>query len=321
MTKITVGFLVFPGFQLLDVAGPTDAFAEVAQLSAGDLCYDMVILGTRRSGIRSSSGLEVHPDYTIYDTHPTVDTLIVPGGLGVFDAMEEEGLCQWLRVQQTLCRRHAAICNGIFAYAAAGLINGRLVTTHWMDATHLQTRFSQARVEADRIYCKDGSLYSTAGVTAGIDLALLLIEEDYGSEIALGVAKFLIVYLRRPGGQSQFSPLLEMQSNADSVSHNIQQYILNNLELDHSLVSLAQWAATSERSLSRLFKRETGKTVKGFLSSARIDAARRLLETSDMPTKQIASKCGFRSVDALAKRFNKALDVTPVEYRRRFRRM
>ena len=317
--KITVGFLVFPGFQLLDVAGPMDAFAEVKEISKGKSRYDILIIGNRRSGLRSSSGLEVHPDLLISDELPHLDTLIIPGGLGVFDVMDDSALVAWLATQYDSCRRTAAICNGVFALASAGLINGRNVSTHWMDAANLSNQFPKAKVDADRIYTRDGSLYTTAGVTAGIDLALAFIEEDQGREMAVAVAKFLIVYLRRPGSQSQFSPLLEMQSSLDSDVGRIQDYIMQNLTQPHSLSSLAQWAGTSERNLSRQFKKNTGVSVMEFVRSARMDAARRLLENTTLPITEVALVCGFQYAESMRRAFMERLELSPLDYRRRFR--
>lgn len=317
--KITVGFLVFPGFQLLDVAGPMDAFAEVKEISKGKSRYDILIIGNRRSGLRSSSGLEVHPDLLISDELPHLDTLIIPGGLGVFDVMDDSALVAWLATQYDSCRRTAAICNGVFALASAGLINGRNVSTHWMDAANLSNQFPKAKVDADRIYTRDGSLYTTAGVTAGIDLALAFIEEDQGREMAVAVAKFLIVYLRRPGSQSQFSPLLEMQSSLDSDVARIQDYIMLNLTQPHSLSSLAQWAGTSERNLSRQFKKNTGVSVMEFVRSARMDAARRLLENTTLPITEVALVCGFQYAESMRRAFMERLELSPLDYRRRFR--
>ncbi|WP_186206621.1 GlxA family transcriptional regulator [Burkholderia gladioli] len=196
MRKVSIAMLLFPGFQLLDIAGPRDAFAEVRQLT-DDGEYDMLTVGTTRGQIASSSGLVVQPDRTIFDPCPPFDTLIVPGGLGVFEVLDDSTLADWLRRQQRACRRLAAICNGAFAFGAAGLLDRRTVATHWMDVARLSAMFPNARVEPDLIYVKDENVYTTAGVTAGIDLALAMIEEDFGREIALGVAKYLIVYVRR----------------------------------------------------------------------------------------------------------------------------
>jgi transcriptional regulator GlxA family with amidase domain len=319
MRKISVGMLLFPGFQLLDIAGPRDAFAEVKVLSRGECLYDVMTVATTRNSIASSSGMTVVADRTIFDPCPHFDTLIVPGGLGVFDVMHDSTVSTWLKAQGRDCRRLAAICNGVFAVGAAGFLDGRTVSTHWMDAAHLARTFPQCRVEPDRIYVKDQQLYTTAGVTAGIDLALVMIEEDHGRTMALDVAKYLIVYLRRAGGQSQFSPLLEMQAVQGSTIETAQRLLLDQLHKPHTLESLAAQVNMSARNLSRVFMRECGVAPMAFLNNARIDAARRLLEGSDLPLKEIAQRCGFDTPEALRRAFRRSLQLTPPEYRQRFR--
>jgi len=211
-----------------------------------------------------------------------------------------------------------SICNGVFALGSAGLIDHKTVTTHWMDAANLAQKYPKVTVEPDRIYVKDGRFYSTAGVTAGIDLSLAMIEEDFGREMAVDVAKYLIVYLRRAGGQSQFSPLLESQAAQDSQVREIQSFMLENLKQPHTLESLAERVHMSPRNLSRIFKKECGVTLMEFLTDARIDAARRHLENTDMAIKEIAFLCGFDSADSLRRVFSQRLSITPVEYRQRF---
>jgi transcriptional regulator GlxA family with amidase domain len=319
MRKITVGMVLFPGFQLLDIAGPKDAFAQVKVLSQGECEYEMITIGTTRSPLLSSSGLTVVPDRTIFDPCPHFDTVILPGGLGIFDVYDDSTLCDWLKAQEKRCRRLAAICNGVFALGAAGLIDRKSVTTHWMDATHLSEKFPLATVDPDHIHVKDGSIYTTAGVTAGIDLSLLMIEEDFGKKMAIDVAKYLVVYLRRAGGQSQFSPLLEMQGGVDSQVLATQEYLLENLHLNHSLASLAERVHMSPRNLSRLFAKDTGMPPMAFLADARIDAVRRHLESTEQSIKEIANRCGFESADSLRRVFVKRLVISPIEYRQRFR--
>jgi transcriptional regulator GlxA family with amidase domain len=318
MRKITVGMVLFPGFQLLDIAGPKDAFAEVRILSQGTCEYEMLSVGTTRGSVLSSSGLTVMPDRTIFDPCPHFDTVIVPGGLGVFEVLEDSTLSEWLVKQHKSTRRIAAICNGVFAFGAAGMIDNRTVTTHWMDATRLSAMFPKVRVEPDQIYVKDRGIYTTAGVTAGIDLALVMIEEDFGRKMALDVAKYLIVYVRRAGGQSQFSPLLETQAASDSQIQAIQEYLLDNLHLNHTTASLARRLKMSPRNLSRIFTRECGVSLIAFLNDARIDAARRYLESTRHPIGEIAKRCGFESADTLRRTFSRRLQISPAEYRQRF---
>lgn len=319
MRKIKVGMVLFPRFQLLDIAGPADAFGEVKVLSRGACEYEIMTIGATRGTVTSSSGVTVTPDRTIFDPCPQFDTVILPGGLGIFDAAEDSTLTDWLVRQASTCRRMGAICNGVFALGGAGLIDHKTVTTHWMDAALLAHKYPKASVEPDRIYVKDGRFYSTAGVTAGIDLSLAMIEEDFGREMAVDVAKYLIVYLRRSGGQSQFSPLLESQAAQDSQVRDIQSFMLENLKQPHTLESLAARVHMSPRNLSRIFKKECGVTLMEFLTDARIDAARRQLESTDMAIKEIAFMCGFDSADNLRRVFSQRLRTTPVEYREHFR--
>lgn len=319
MRKITVGMLLFPDFQMLDIAGPGDAFAEVDILSDGDFKYELLTVGTTRRPVQSASGFTMVPDRTIFDPCPHFDTLIVPGGLGIFNTLEDTTIIDWIKKQVDDCRRVGAICNGVFALGAAGLLNGKTVTTHWMDAVNLAGMFKRAIVDPDRIYIKDGSIYTTAGVTAGIDLALALIEEDCGKKMALDVAKYLVVYLRRSGGQSQFSPLLETQAAQNSVVGNVQNHILENLALEHTLSSLAEHMQMSPRNLSRVFKKECNITLMNFVTDARIDAARRCLESTELGLKDIAKRCGFESEDGMRRIFIRRLDINPADYRQRFR--
>ncbi len=319
MKKITVGLLIFPGFQMLDIAGPGDGFAEVEILSKGEIKYELMTVGTTRLPVKSSSGLTMNPDRTIFDPCPHFDTLIIPGGLGIFNTLEDSTILDWVKVQVENCRRVGAICNGVFALGAAGLLKGKTVTTHWMDAPNLANMFKSAIVDPDRIYIKDGAIYTTAGVTAGIDLALALIEEDCGKSIALDVAKYLVVYLRRAGGQSQFSPLLEIQASQDSVVNKVQQYILENLQSDHSLTSIAEFMNMSSRNLTRIFKKECGMTPMGYLTDARIDAARRYLESTELSLKEISKRCGFENEDAMRRIFLRRIDISASDYRYRFR--
>ena len=319
MRKISVAVILFPRFQLLDLSGPADAFGEVKVLSDGACQYEILTVGTTRGPIRSSSGIAINPDRTIFDPCPQFDTLLVPGGLGVFDVLEDNTVLEWLMQQSRACRRLGAVCNGGFALGAAGLLKNRTVSTHWMDASRMASMFPSARIEPDRIYIKDGPLYTTAGVTAGIDLSLLLIEEDFGKKMALDVAKYLIVYLRRAGGQSQFSPLLEMQADNNTEVAAIQEFILSNLRLQHTAVSIAAHFGMSQRNLSRVFRKHSGTTLIAFLNDARIDAARRYLETSDLSIKDIAARCGFDGSDSLRRLFSQRLDIAPLEYRQRFR--
>lgn len=317
--RIKVGMVLFPRFQLLDIAGPSDAFAEVAVLSGGECEYELMTIGTTRGTVAASCGMSIMPDRTIFDPCPQFDTVILPGGHGIFEAAEDSTLTDWLVRQASTCRRMGAICNGVFALGSAGLIDHKTVTTHWMDAAHLAQKYPRVSVEPDRIFVRDGRFYTTAGVTAGIDLSLALVEEDFGQQMAVDVAKYLIVYLRRAGGQSQFSPLLERLLREDSPIGALQQYMLRNLHQPHTLASLAERAHMSPRNLSRLFRKECGVTAMDYLADARIDAARRYLESTDLAVKEVAHQCGFDTPDGFRRVFSQRLGITPLDYRQRFR--
>ncbi|POR11520.1 AraC family transcriptional regulator [Diaphorobacter sp. LR2014-1] len=316
---MALGIVLFPGFQLLDIAGPRDAFDEVAQQSNGLWRYDICTIGTTRGSINSSSGMSMLADRTIFDPSPCLDTLIVPGGAGVFDAIQDSTLLSWLRKQSRECRRIVSICNGAFALGAAGLLNEHSASTHWKDAAELARRFPRVKVNADRLFIKDRKIYTTAGVTAGIDLSLVLIEEDFGKALALEVARYLVVYLRRGGGQSQFSPLLCSQASTGSKVEVVQHHLLSHLDQAHTLKSIAQQVHMSERSLSRRFIQETGASPMAFLNNARIDAVRSWLEDSDLSIKEIAQRCGFDHIGALQRNFRNRLGLSPTAYRERFR--
>lgn len=319
MKRIKVGMVVFPGFQLLDIAGPKDAFAEVKILSKGECEYEMLTVGTTRGTVQSSSGLTTVPDRTIFDPCPDFDTVIVPGGLGIFDAFDDPALSAWLKEQDKNCRRIAAICNGLFALGSAGLLDNKVVTTHWMDVPRLAATFPRTKIEPDHIFVQDGNVFTTAGVTAGIDLSLAMIEDDFGRQMALDVAKYLIVYLRRAGGQSQFSPLLESLALPGSQTVMLQQYMLDNLQTEHTVASLAEHVHMSTRNLTRTFTRECGVGPMTFLNNARIDAARRFLEGTELSQREIARRCGYDTMDGFRRIFQRRLNINPAEYRERFR--
>jgi transcriptional regulator GlxA family with amidase domain len=319
MRKITIGMLVFPRFQMLDLAGPGDAFGEVKVLSGAEAGYELFTVGTTRGPVQSSCGLTIVPDRTIFDPCPHFDTLIIPGGPGVFDILEDTTITDWIARQGDECRRVGAICNGVFALGAAGMINGRSVTTHWMDVARLGAMFKRVVIRPDHIYVKDGPIYTTAGVTAGIDLSLVLIEEDFGKKIALDVAKYLVVYLRRAGGQSQFSPLLESQASDDSVVAAVQKHVMDSLHARHTLESIASFLGISPRTLTRIFKKECGVSPMSYVNDARIDVARRYLESTDLCFTEIAQRCGLDNIDTMRRIFVRRLDITPAEYRSRFR--
>lgn len=314
-----IAILAFPGVQLLDVVGPTDVFAEANRLVGRKPVYELEVIGTTAEPIVGSSGLRLLPTRTIAGRDRPVDTLLVAGKPGIEAEAENAAVLAWLRRQAAGVRRLGSICSGAFVLAAAGLVDGATITTHWNLARKLASRFPAVRVEPDRIWVRCGNVYSSAGVTAGMDLALALVEEDFGRELALEVARQLVMFLKRPGGQSQFSSHLAAQVAERSVIQDVQGWVLANLAADNSVPALAKRAAMSPRNFARVFKQEAGTTPADFVEAARIDAARRRIEESESSLKEIAATCGFGDLNGMRRAFLRRLSMTPGEYRRRFR--
>ncbi|KQU78001.1 MULTISPECIES: GlxA family transcriptional regulator [unclassified Rhizobacter] len=313
-----IGILVFPGVQLLDVAGPADVFVEAAR-QLGDLkAYQVQVIGTEAGALRCGSGPRLQVDATIANHRARLDTLLVAGGPEVATIVARDDLQRWLRRQAKAVRRIGSVCSGAFVLAAAGLLQGRRVATHWNSVDRLAAENPGTRVEPDAIYVKDGPLYTSAGVTAGMDLALALVEEDHGRDLALRVARELVMFLKRPGGQSQFSAHLAAQTAEKSAIRTLQDHVLANLRGDLSVPALALRAGMSERNFARVFKDEVGLTPAEFVEIARIDEARRRLEASDLPLKRLADAVGYANADALRRAFARRVGVGLRDYRRRF---
>ena len=245
------------------------------------------------------------------------DTLIVPGGPGVDAAAADTVLVDWVRQRTKKARRVASVCTGAFLLGASGALDGRRAVTHWSYCAELARRFPAVRVESDPIFVRDGSVWTSAGVTAGIDLALALVEEDLGRSVALAVARYLVVFLKRPGGQAQFSEALSMQSAEDEFGA-LHEWINKHLFDDLSLAMLADQAGMSERSFSRHYAEATGVTPARAIERLRVEAARRLLSESRLPVKRISQRCGFGSEETMRRSFLRVLSATPNDYRARF---
>jgi transcriptional regulator GlxA family with amidase domain len=313
-----LAILVFPGVQMLDVAGPIDVFNEACRQADAPGTYELEIISTVDGPVRASSGMSFLPDSTIASARPGIDTLLVAGSPHLSSAEESEQVRAWLRAQAGQVRRLGAMCSGAFILARAGLLDGRRVTTHWNVSSKLAREFPGLQVEPDNIYIKDGSVYTSAGVTAGMDVALAMVEEDLGRTVALGVARELVMFLKRPGGQSQFSAHLAAQTAERSTIRELQAWILQHLADPLNVDQLASQAGMSVRNFSRTFKRETGMTPADYVEMARIDNARRLLEETDKPLKRVADWSGFADPNGLRRAFARRLGVLPAEYRRRF---
>jgi len=268
--------------------------------------------------LTSSSGLRLAIDATVATHQGAIDTLLVAGSPDIDDMASDAQLQNWLRRQTLTVRRYGSVCTGAFVLAATGLLEGKRVVTHWNSTARLAADYPGTCVEADAIYLKDGKLFTSAGVTAGMDLALAMIEEDHGRELALRVARGLVMFLKRPGGQSQFSAHLAAQTAERSGIRELLDYILANPKDDLSVPALASRAGMSERSFARVFRSETGTTPAEFVEKVRIDAARRLAEESDLPAKRLADAVGYANVDGFRRAFGRRLGVSLVEYRKRF---
>ena len=302
---------------MLEIAGLRDAFFEAnCKLRAGQL-YRVRLVTESGTPAESASGVTFVPDASISEAAEPSDTLIVVGPYGTPTRPSDE-VTRWLTQQAMQSRRYGSTCTGAFLLAHAGLLSGRRATTHWQHADRLATEFPDIQVEPDRIFVRDGPVFSSAGVTAAIDLAFSLIEEDHGRALALWVARRLVVFLKRPGGQSQFSETLTAQAAGTGPIDRIRLHIVENPRADLNLATLADVAGTSPRQLSRLFRAQLGVSPSAYVEATRIDAARRLLEDSSAPIKVIAHAAGFGSTATLRRAFLRRLHVTPLEYRRRF---
>ncbi|MEI2415658.1 GlxA family transcriptional regulator [Orrella sp. JC864] len=314
----TIVMVAVPGVQLLDISGPLDVFAE-ANMQAGYEAYRLLVAATGPGAIRTSSGVRLMPDLRIgRDVDEPVDTFLVAGRPNAADIQVEAALTDWLRRRAPSARRFGSICSGAFFLAAAGLLDGRRVTTHWAVAGQLAERFPQVSVDSDAIQVRDGPLRTAAGVTAGLDLALSLVEEDLGREIALRVSSHLVMFFKRPGGQMQFSRNGEAELAGRSALQELQRWVAANPGLEHSVASLAKRMDLSPRHFARVFRAEVGITPSSWVEQARVGAARRLLELGHKTPKQVAAYCGFANADVLRRVFVRHAGVTPAEYRKRF---
>lgn len=300
----------------LELAGVKDTLLE-ANRQLGWQAYQLPLLSEHEGPVMCASGMQIVPDATIDAFDEPIDTLIVAGTYGL--PPPSHAAPEWVRRQAPTCRRFGSVCTGAFVLGAAGLLDGRRVTTHWEYAADLAAAYPAARVEPDKIFVRDGPMFSSAGTTAALDLTLALIEEDHGPALSLAVARRLVMFLKRPGGQSQYSVHLASQVSSLSPIARIQAWIRDNVREDLSVPALAKRAAMSERNFARTFVQETRVTPAEFVELTRIDTARQLLDGSGLPLQRVAKGSGFSSTQAMRRAFNRRLDVIPSEYRERFR--
>ncbi|MDB5982969.1 MAG: AraC family transcriptional regulator [Pseudomonas sp.] len=315
----TIHLLAFPDVQLLDISGPLQVFASANELSRKQgrpTPYALNVIAAEPTSVMSSAGLGLLT-LPLPPVSEGSDTLIIAGGRGVDAAAENPDLLHWLQARTSTARRVASVCTGAFLLAASGLLDGRRVVTHWSRCEELAQRYPALRVEPDPIFINDGAVWTSAGVSAGIDLALALVEEDLGHDLALAVARHLVVFLKRPGGQAQFSATLALQKNAGRFA-DLHAWIAEHLDADLSVAILAERVGMSERSFVRHYRSETGSTPARAIEQLRVEAARRLLGDTALPIKRVASRCGFGTEETLRRSFLRAIAVTPQAYRERF---
>jgi transcriptional regulator GlxA family with amidase domain len=323
--------LAFDDLQLLDVAGPVQVFASANEMFCGTrgapshgAPYRIAVVSRRGGPIRSSSGLSLNTEPIAKAVGGRqIDTLILPGGPGVSRAANDKRTIAWIRRQVSAARRTSSVCTGAFLLAAAGALSGRAATTHWKFCARLQHDYPDVKVDPDPIYVRDGQIWTSAGVTAGIDLSLALVQDDLGRKLAMQVARQLVVFLNRPGGQSQFSaPLAAQTAAADGNAPNhfapLHDWVADNVAGDLRVERLAEQAGMSPRNFARVYAATMGVTPARMVEKIRIEAVRRNLEESDMPIKRIAAACGFRQEERLRRAFTRQVGVTPAAYRQRF---
>lgn len=316
-----IAMLAFDGAELLDVCGPLDAFYYADRWlqhvgRVAEPVYPRCILGPSASTVTTTCGVQIGVDRPYWEIDGEIDTLLVAGG-EVDAARRDPELLAWLQQTAGHVRRVAAICTGAFLLAASGLLEQRRATTHWYYCDRLAQEFPGIRVEPNRIFVREGEVYTSGGITSGIDLALALIEEDWGKEIALQVARLLVVFLKRPGGQSQFSTfVLNAASRQDF--QELQAWMVAHPDADLSIEGLAARMAMSPRNFSRTFEREVGMPPGRFVDLIRLEAARCRLEETRLPVGVIASQCGFGTTEHMRRTFQRHLKVSPQDYRERF---
>lgn len=317
-----VAVLVPPRFQSLDLTGPLEVFNYAYALAPGAYDWPVRVLSERGGEVTSSSGLRIATEPLSDAAAEGLDTLMIAGGPGAHDPdpAVNAGAVAWLAARSPHIRRVASTCTGAFLLAAAGLLDGRPATTHWLFRDKLRRRFPRLKVEDDALFLGDGHIYTAAGVTAGIDLALALVEEDAGNAVALDIARRLVVYLRRPGSQAQFSaPLRAQTRTASDRLDAVIAWIADNLDRPLTVEALAERAGMTPRTFARRFTDATGASPGRFVTQSRVDEARRLLlDAPDLPLAAVAARVGLETAEGLRQLFQRALGIAPEAYRRQF---
>ncbi len=314
-----IGIIGYDGVQALDVTGPADVFASANTLLRREPApYEVRLFALRKGPILTEAGISLYADATLAQSG-LLDTIIIPGGCGArLKPKVRAALSKWLQQHGTQARRIVSVCTGLYVLAESGLIDGRVATTHWRFASDVQERWKNIRIDADAIFLKDGKYYTSAGITTGIDLALALVEEDFGNEIALAVARELVVYLKRSGGQLQYSQPLLHQTQARGRFDDIASWIRGHLDEDLTVERLAEHAGLSPRHFNRKFKATFGITPADLVEEIRLDEARWLLLNTEAEIQNLAKDVGYRSDDSFRRAFERRFGVNPAEYRKRF---
>jgi transcriptional regulator GlxA family with amidase domain len=304
-------FAVYPGITALDLVGPH----EVLGAAGG---YELTVAAVEPGPIQSSRGPELIAARALESIKGPVDTLVVVGGEGARDAAHDIVLLRQVHRIAARARRVASVCTGAFVLAAAGVLDGKRATTHWASCGALADSYPSVRVEHDPIFVRDGNVWTSAGVTAGMDLALALVADDHGPERALAVARWLVMYVQRPGGQAQFSAQLATQAACRDPLRELQAWIAEHPEGDHTVERLAARVAMSPRNFARVFRAEVGCTPGAYVERTRVEVARRLLETTSLPVDDVARAAGFGTPETLRRAFARRVGASPSDYRERF---
>jgi transcriptional regulator GlxA family with amidase domain len=321
-----IAMLTYPDCMLIDVCGPMDVFnfanhalRILGRISHSEIAYTLTIVAEKSGPVKTSSGICIVADKGYEDLDECVDTLLVTGSASVDSAVQDTKMRAWLMHMMPKVRRMGSICSGALVLAESGLLNGRKATTHWLYCDEMAKKYQNIRVEPDKIFVRDGNMYTSGGVTAGIDLVLSLVEEDWGWEIAAGVARAMLIFMRRPGGQSQFSSYVFNEAKTRKDFRDLQAWIVSNPQADLGVEQLAERMAMSPRNFSRLFCQEIGVTPAKFVEGIRMEAARNMMLQTDLPMESVADNCGFSNAEQMRRTFQRILKTSPQEHRSLFK--
>lgn len=321
MRARTIAWIGFEGVTALDLAGPMEAFSSsrirIPRGKGEEAGYRLLVLGVRKGPFRTSSGLLIHPDGLLQDA-PPLDTLFVPGGAGLQDPETLRRVVEGVRAKAPQVRRLGSVCTGLYGLAPTGLLDGRRVTTHWACAQDVAARFPKLKVDANAIFLRDGKYFTSAGASSSLDLSLALIEEDFGSATALAVARQLVVYLKRAGGQEQYSEPLRFQTRAQDPMLDLVAWMRAHLHLDLSVEALARRVHLSPRQFARRFKEATGSAPATFVADLRLGEAKERLAAPDASIEEVAASLGFGTADTFRRAFERRYLLSPSAFRGRF---